>query len=512
MFHCQEGLFLTAQKTRTCGVDQLSTTDATRDTKTSSSWKNVFGYSIRFFWLILAVMLVVSTAGVTGLAWRNLSRVERVKHTIELTGEVRQLGITVQRQLLEHSRELVNPDPAVLEGISEEIAQTEALGRYLQPQTKDGLERLRHALKQGPEGMADNAVAALDLIKQATAAEGDARAHLLQEMHGETWRELELSLGVLLGLSGLAVLGFVTVRRRLLDPLEDLGQLISRLASGEFQAVPTDRINPILLPLFNNYNSLVARLEALEAQHKVQSRSLQKEVRAATEALLDQQRTLARAERLAAVGEMAAGLGHELRNPLAGILMSLGNLRRDISPDLVGRLDLAIAEIERLTRLLNYYLSTARHAPEQPTVVKLQTLVSDLLGLLRYQVPDHIRLECEIPEELECRLPKDRVRQAILNLVTNSIQALERQAGRIGISAGLEGGRLIISVCDDGCGFPPDLLRSGVQAFVTGRADGTGLGLAMVRRLAHELEGELELVNLEPHGACARLILPYSNG
>ena len=137
MFHCQEELFPKAPSPRDCGAHELSTADTIRDMKTTFSWRDVFGYSVRFFWLILAAMLVVSAAGVALLAWRNLSRVERIEHTLELTGEIRRLGITIQKQLLEHSGDLVNTDPAILEGISEEIARTEALGPDLQPQTKE---------------------------------------------------------------------------------------------------------------------------------------------------------------------------------------------------------------------------------------------------------------------------------------------------------------------------------------------------------------------------------------
>jgi signal transduction histidine kinase len=210
---------------------------------------------------------------------------------------------------------------------------------------------------------------------------------------------------------------------------------------------------------------------------------------------------------------MAAALAHELRNPLAGILMSLENLRRDVTdPDLADRFSLVIAEIERLTRLLNEYLSSARHAPESARPVRLGRLVEELLALLRYQVPDHIRLECDVSEALECTIPKDRVRQALLNLVINSVQALDGMPGRVTVAAKADSERVVLSVNDDGPGFPPELLDTGLQSFMTRREAGTGLGLAIARRLALDLGGDLQLSNIDPRGACVRLVLPCAHG
>jgi nitrogen fixation/metabolism regulation signal transduction histidine kinase len=73
-------------------------------------------------------------------------------------------------------------------------------------------------------------------------------------------------------------------------------------------------------------------------------------------------------------------------------------------------------------------------------------------------------------------------------------------------------GRLLISVCDEGPGFPHEILHGGPQPFATWRDDGTGLGLAIVRRLVRDLEGELRFEQREPRGACVQLVLPIRRG
>jgi signal transduction histidine kinase len=282
------------------------------------------------------------------------------------------------------------------------------------------------------------------------------------------------------------------------------------LADGRFTPAPVDEhVDPFLLPLHRQFNELARRLQELEAAHRTQEESLHAKVRAATGQLLDQQRSLARAERLAATGELAASVAHELRNPLAGLQMTLSNLRAELhDAELTERVDLMIHEVARLTRLLNELLDAARHAPEPARPLRLAELVDEMLALTRYQLAASVRLESGVDPAFTCRMPLDRLRQALLNLILNAAGALGERAGVIRIDAAAEGGLLRIAVTDDGPGFPPELLNSGIRPFFSTRERGTGLGLAMVRRFARDLGGTLELTNVEPHGARVTLVLP----
>jgi len=89
----------------------------------------------------------------------------------------------------------------------------------------------------------------------------------------------------------------------------------------------------------------------------------------------------------------------------------------------------------------------------------------------------------------------------VLNLIINSAQAIGDDSGTICIGAEVAQGRLSLRVVDDGPGFSAIMIEKGVRAFVTGREEGTGLGLAMVRRFVHDNGGELRLKNVAPHGA-----------
>jgi signal transduction histidine kinase len=268
-----------------------------------------------------------------------------------------------------------------------------------------------------------------------------------------------------------------------------------------------------LRPLTENYNAMVARLAELEDEHARREQDLEVQVENVTRVLLEQQRRIGNTERLAAVGEMMARIAHELRNPLAGVKLACSNLRQDLeqqpaSPEYRERIDVVAGEVDRIIALLNSLLDQSRHRPEAMRDITVKRAVSELIVLARYQIPVRIGIEQDISDEIVCRLPDALFRQALLNLLLNACQALGDGPGRIVIKAEPVDGFLKLSVCDDGPGFPGDLLESGIRSFVTHRSEGTGLGLSMVQRFVRAHGGTITLSNLDPHGACVTLELP----
>jgi signal transduction histidine kinase len=292
----------------------------------------------------------------------------------------------------------------------------------------------------------------------------------------------------------------------------DLKNFLSRLSNGDFTPVSVAGIDPLLLPLFENYNQMVLRLEQLEDRNRSRTLSLQQEVRAVTRTLLRQQQTLARAERLATAGEVSATFAHELRNPIASIQVTLVNLRREFAdPELVARIELVIAELQRMTRLLNSMLQQSSHVPEVPRTVGVDPMLQELAALIRYQVPPQIRLLVDAPADLHWRLPEDGMRQAVLNLVLNSVEAIGHREGTVTIRGEARDDGLRLAVLDDGPGFSDAILAGGTRPFLTFRESGTGLGLAIVKRFVRDLGGEFHIANRTPTGASVILTIP-SNG
>jgi two-component system NtrC family sensor kinase len=455
---------------------------------------------------------LISIVGLGLLALQARSRLHTMRARADHTSRILRLGLRAQQSFLEHPVDQDAVDEVIIEELRQELRELRASGRALDPANDDRLLRLTEILESEEEISSDRLVEVVTMMGKVLRTEAAAQDTLWEAAEKAARREFAL-VAVVCGVLPLMVAGTWWIRRRwIAAPLNDLRLLLSELGSDDRHEVSVESVHPSLAPLFANYNRLVHHLDELEAAHRSHAADLEAEIRTATEALLDQQSTLARAERLAAVGETTASLAHELRNPLSGILMSLGNLRRDASEaEFAERLDLVIAEIERLNRLLNQALEAAHHRPELPREVNLRELVNNLLDLMRYQIPDHIALDCTIDDDLYCELPQDRIRQALLNLILNSAQAVGHEPAHIAVGANRRNGKIELTVCDDGPGFPPELLRRGIRAFVTGGA-GTGLGLAMVRRVAADLGGDVELTNIEPRGSCVRLIVECSNG
>lgn len=458
---------------------------------------------------------IAALAAVGLMTRHDLARLHHVRHRVEHTNRIQLLGLRVQRSLLVQPGEdaIFALDQDLIARLRLEVANLRAAGVAIDPRTDVRLGRLHELLDPAQVMTSERLAEAVSLVGRIVEDETDAQAGLWSRIDQDIRLELEMIAGLAVALPVIAVLAMLVLKRRLLAPLGDLRGLLSRLADGDFRPWTVAEAHPAVAPLAENYNHLVRRLEELEEEHHTRARTLEAEVRSATEALLEQQSTLARAERLAAVGETTANLAHELRNPLAGILMSLGNLRSEAAdPDVEERLGLVIAEIERLTRMLNQALAAARHTPEPARPLDVGELVESLLALVRYQVPERIRLVNEVPAGVTCELPRDRVRQALINLILNSAEAIGEASGRIEVAARCDDGQLELRVCDSGPGFPADLLEQGIQAFSSRRPAGTGLGLAMVRRLALDLGGRVHLDNLPRGGACARVVVPFHHG
>jgi signal transduction histidine kinase len=356
-------------------------------------------------------------------------------------------------------------------------------------------------------------ILALQHLRKAIEQEAIAHQRLVVKVDRSTNLDLKIGIITLLAFPAAAMLLIYLLRRRILAPLNHLGFLMTLLARRDYSPAPVVAIDPLLRPLTENYNKMVARLAELEKEHEERERDLEGQVESATRTLLEQHRSLSNTERLAAVGEMMARIAHELRNPLAGVKLACTNLREELSqrlgsPEYNERIDMVTGEIDRIITMQNTLLDHSRHKPEPSRNITIARTVNDLIKLARYQIPSQIQLEQHIPDDIVCHLPEGLFRQSLLNLVLNAMQALGEREGRITIEAILTDGSLRLDISDDGPGFPPDLLEYGIRAFITHRAEGTGLGLSMVQRFARTVGGNVMLSNRKPHGACVTLELP----
>jgi len=451
-------------------------------------------------------LLLMALAILGGMIWRTHHHFDTALSYVDYSHRVQNISVGLQQSLIEHLIE----EPVTLTKTLREMDGLMADNRYLSASTKRNLTNVRSMLTDVGklESKEKNAhlIAALKMMSETLDHEALQREELLENINLDTQNELYIALVtfVLILIGAMLFLYY-----RILQPLHDLRHLLERLTEENFTPITTNHLDPLLLPVFNSYNEMVTYLAELEEAKRLYAQSLQQEVRMATQALLEQQSSLARAERLAAIGEVAAELAHEIRNPLAGILMAFSNLRHDCKDTQNReRIDLISSELKRLASLLNDMLNQSKHTPEKASDFDISCLIADLVKLTRYQVPERIQLEIQVPATLRVHLPESGLRQALLNLILNAVGALESETGQVLIKVATTNTGLLIAVLDNGCGFTQEMLDYGIRPFRTSHTRGTGLGLAMVQLFVKDSDGTIKLSNRQPRGACVTVSLP----
>lgn len=232
-------------------------------------------------------------------------------------------------------------------------------------------------------------------------------------------------------------------------------------------------------------------------------------------ALDDMQQQLSRAERLATLGQVAAGIAHEIRNPLVGIGSTAALLRDEIDPSDEKRadLDIILNETRRLDRIVNQIIDYARPRDLMPTTWPVEGIVDEVLKLLDTRLEtQRIAIVRSCQRDLAVYADRDQIKQVLLNLCHNSLDAMSA-GGELRIAAGhsARAGHpgVFLEISDTGSGIAPkDLAQVFQPFFTTGKHHGTGLGLAICRNIAEAHGGDITLTSEPGRGTTARLWLP----
>jgi signal transduction histidine kinase len=279
-------------------------------------------------------------------------------------------------------------------------------------------------------------------------------------------------------------------------PMVELQEKMALVSEGNLGvAVSFSQRNDEIGDLGRNFNHMMQQLresrEEIERLHRTQ---------------------MSRAEHLATLGELATGLAHEIRNPLAGIAGVIEIVGRDLpatSPARAVVKDVRL-EITRISRTLTDLLETAR--PRRPEILRsnLNTTVEHAVMLARQQVlskPIKIELQQE-PDLPEVEHDSGQMHQVLLSLLLNAVQAMDG-AGTVHVEMGSLVGYASVVVSDTGRGISPQNLPNIFRPFYTTRGDGTGLGLSLAQRIVEDHHGRIEVSSVVGNGSRFTVLLPF---
>ena len=223
---------------------------------------------------------------------------------------------------------------------------------------------------------------------------------------------------------------------------------------------------------------------------------------------------MARAEQLAALGEIAAGVSHEIKNPLAGVTAALQVLRQEaqaIDPDRVMIYGQILGELDRVVKTVDNLLKLGRPQSPQRGPVNLETVAQNAVALLAPQLAArNVVLELETEGKIPVlQLDSGMMMQLLLNLLTNSSQAV-REGGHITVrlTPFPLGDGVILGVEDTGCGILPAKLHRVFEPFFTTKNGGTGLGLAICRQIVEQHQGTITIESEVGKGTRVAALLP----
>ncbi|MBI5514077.1 MAG: response regulator [Deltaproteobacteria bacterium] len=227
------------------------------------------------------------------------------------------------------------------------------------------------------------------------------------------------------------------------------------------------------------------------------------------------------AEALAHMGTLAAGLAHEVRNPLNAALLQLHLLGRGIDrlgepgrTPLRNRVDIVTAELRRLERLLSDFLELARPRPLAREPVPLRALLGDVLRFHEPAASERgVRLVGRVGDCVVLG-DRERLKQVFHNLVVNALEA-SAEGGLVTVASdtlgGSQGPRVQVTIADTGRGIPREALEKVFEPFFTTKEAGTGLGLAIVRQLVERHRGRVSIDSVEGTGTTITVVVPAAD-
>ncbi len=274
------------------------------------------------------------------------------------------------------------------------------------------------------------------------------------------------------------VLGII-LANHITSPIKELSYAAKKIGEGDLD--------------YTIKNKLLKRKDEIGSLAEEFS-EMKKRVKADIEHIKNLERKKAQTERLSMMGQMVSGIVHEIKNPLTSI-SGFAQLIEEMSDDAIIKKHSKIiaTEAERLNRLTRELLDYAKGKKIEIERINLKLLFEEMGESLKPKLNEkEMRINVNIGDSFPpIYVDKDKMKQVIINIISNAIEAAKKMGGKIQIEAEKDGEDVIIEISDDGPGIPEEIKDKIFMPFVSQKKGGTGLGLAMVKKIIEDHDGEI---------------------
>lgn len=326
-------------------------------------------------------------------------------------------------------------------------------------------------------------------------------------MHDVIQFRNQAALGVGFLLLVLVVLALY-ISRRLTIPIQELVMSAQEIGDGnlnvEIRRSSSDEIG-----------QLATEFDEMRRKLKDYYENLEKKVNERTEELRKAQFQLIHQEKMASLGLMAAGIAHEIGNPLTSISSLIQILKRRLKdPTNTGYMDTILENINRISKIVKELVDFSRPTSEtvQPTYVN--SVIASAVGIIKYDrrakdIDFHVHLDENIPP---ISLVADQLQQVLINILVNAVDAMENYGKDLYVRSRLEQNQILIEVQDTGVGIQPEMLRKIFEPFFTTKevGKGTGLGLTVSYGIIRKFKGDIRVTSQAGKGSVFTIVLPVN--
>jgi len=286
-----------------------------------------------------------------------------------------------------------------------------------------------------------------------------------------------------------------------------------RIAQGDYSQAVRGGGDDELGYLAHSFNTMTSELQLAHTALRESADELERKVEERTAELKRMQAQMIQSEKMVAIGKLAAGVAHEINNPLTGVLTNSSLMLEDLADDHPWREDIQtiVNETLRCRKIVKGLLDFSRQTRPQRTLLDLNQVVEDTLSLVRNQT---VFRNTKIVYELDPHLPTvladaDQMRQVVLNIVLNAAEAMV-QGGELRLASASNVAKKAVElrISDTGPGIPDEVRARIFEPFFTTKKTGTGLGLAICRRLAGLMGGEVTVQSTWGSGSTFTFVLP----